>query len=508
MKIISKSLLLFILVIIARAAMGQPWYFNNLYNPNNTWSAGLSIESGSNSYLACAITGNPNNYYQICIQQLQNDGTLTTYFNYGQLGMDYYPGENGSFKRDGQNGFYLFGSIDYLNYVVKGLFIYFDSNGDTIFSRKYESLYTTRLTGRNCCKTNDNGFILTGDENITDSSGVDFYLIKIDSMGTEEWRKHHGINIGDVPYSIIQTPDLGYAIGGLTFSGSQITYDPLVIKTDSLGEFEWMLNLGGEYKDDKAIVCNTKDSCIMVLTAYADSMWTPEHSYTRINLVKIDLGGNVIWNKKYGPSKPVNYISNIISLDNGDFMACGYTKDLGYALRIGWLFQFAENGDSLWYREYYYFIDNPSFGENYIYDVSCTNDNGFIATGQAFTLDPPNNVQKMWVIKVDSLGCEIPNCWVSVEEHGGMEAWEQGGMELWPNPCREMLNVECLMLNSGNDYSLLIYDIFGREVEGFNIPDKQNEFQINVENYPPGIYLAVMKDEKSVLGTSKFVVSR
>jgi hypothetical protein len=43
-------------------------------------------------------------------------------------------------------------------------------------------------------------------------------------------------------------------------------------------------------------------------------MWTPEYAYARINLVKLDLEGNVIWSKKYGPSKPVNLITNIIHL--------------------------------------------------------------------------------------------------------------------------------------------------------------------------------------------------
>jgi hypothetical protein len=106
--------------------------------------------------------------------------------------------------------------------------------------------------------------------------------------------------------------------------------------------------------DDNAMLCNSQDSCIIVLTAYADSMWTPEYAYTRINLVKLDLEGNVIWNKKYGPSKPVNFISNLIQLENGDLVACGYAKFSTYLPRAGWLFRFNSEGDSLWYRDYFY----------------------------------------------------------------------------------------------------------------------------------------------------------
>jgi len=512
MKTILELLLIFIISILTRVAVGQPWYFNNLYNPNHTWSAGLSIVADSSGSMACAVSGDTYNYYQICIQKLSHDGILTNFMNYGEYGMDYYPGENGSFKNDGQNGFYLFGSIDYFNYIVKGLFIYFDINGDTIFSRKYESFYTTRLAGRNCGKTSDNGFILTGDENITDSSGVDCYLIKIDSTGTEQWRKHHGMNIGDVPYSIIQTPDLGYAIGGLTFSGSQITYDPLLIKTDSLGELVWMLNLGGEFKDDKAMVCNTEDSCIMVLTAYADSMYTPEHAFTKINLVKIDLEGNIIWNKKYGPSKRVNYISNVSNSQNENYILCGYSElPWEYFSIAGWIMEVNWEGDSLWYKDLFYYPPDVDFPYNALYDISITEDHGFIATGQAFTLDPPNNVQKMWVIKVDSVGCEIPNCWVGIEEKEGMEAGVQRSFEIWPNPASGLINVRLSMVDVGRlckNLELEIYDMFGREIRKIIIPETDHEIQINVENFPQGLYLVVYKEGSKVIGSSKMIISR
>jgi hypothetical protein len=247
--------------------------------------------------------------------------------------------------------------------------------------------------------------------------------------------------------------------------GQEETADPLVYKTDSLGNEEWHRNLGGPFLDDKAMVCNTIDSCILVLTGYADSMYTPEYAYARINLVKIDLEGNIIWNKKYGESVPANLISNIICLENGDIVACGYSPPPTYLYFNwnGWKFRFNSNGDSLWYRNYYYYPEDPYFAINYLYDVSHTYDNGFVAVGQAFTLEPPNNVQKMWIIKVDSIGCEIPNCWVEIEEQGSGEAGRQGEMKVWPNPASVGLSVEVLGLSLGIDCSLVVYDMFGRE---------------------------------------------
>jgi outer membrane protein assembly factor BamB len=305
---------------------------------------------------------------------------------------------------------------------------------------------------------------------------------------------------------------LGYAVGGLTFSGAQITYDPLIIKVDSLGELEWMLNLGGEYKDDKAIVCKTSDSCIMVLTAFADSMYTPEHAYARVNLVKIDLEGNVLWNKKYGLSSPKNYISNIISLDNGYFIACGSVKYSAFLNPVGWIFYFNSSGDSIWYREYLYYPEDPSYGLNYLYDITLAEDNGFVAVGQAFTLSPPNNVQKMWVLKVDSVGCENPNCWVGIEEEeetwGRGEEGKRGALEIWPNPAGGIVDGRWSIVDGRGECSLMIYDMFGRVIRRIYVAENKHEIQFDVSNLAPGLYLVVLKDESQIIGSAKMIVSR
>ena len=93
-------------------------------------------------------------------------------------------------------------------------------------------------------------------------------------------------------------------------------------------------------------------------------------------------------------------------------------------------------------------------------------------------------------------------------KHGGGEAWGHGGMEVWPNPAKEILNFKFSMLNSGRDYNLSIYDIFGREAQMIKIPDGQEEFQINVESFTPGVYIAILKKGFKLVESRKFVVIR
>jgi hypothetical protein len=52
----------------------------------------------------------------------------------------------------------------------------------------------------------------------------------------------------------------------------------------------------------------------------------------------------------------------------------------------------------------------------------------------------------------------------------------------------------------------VIYDVFGREVAEIILPDKQDQIQINVESYPPGVYIVILRKGHILLESSKFVV--
>jgi hypothetical protein len=518
-----------LLFLITKASIGQPWYFNNVYNPNNTWASSLSIIAEDDGYFGTAISDDSTTGYKnICSYKLNLNGDMVFWKNYGIIGSDLYPGYYGSLVKSG-NDYALFGSRkDWTTTRSSGLFYKFNSEGDTILTRPFTSPIYNNLVGRACDITYNNEFILLGEVSVG-SNYSDVVLIKTDSNGIEEWRTQHGTSIDDNANSIIQTPDGGYAFGVWSrIPGQEETADPLVYKTDGLGNEVWHLNLGGPFLDDKAIVCNTMDSCIMVLTTNADSMDTPEYAYSRVNLVKIDLQGNIIWNRKYGASMSGNFISSIICLENGDVVSCGYSPPPSYVYFnwTGWIFRFNADGDSLWYKNYYYYPENPDFAENYLYDVSYTSDHGFIAIGQAYILSP-SVVQQMWALKVDSIGCEIPNCWVGIEEEtegpgdketGGQEDW--GRLAIWPNPVGNIVNCQLSDVNFPSNSStfnlqpsMTIYDVFGRTaLSPAPLPTSSQTgggvWSLDVSALPPGIYFVVVRDDKTVIGTGKFVVAR
>jgi subtilisin family serine protease len=95
-------------------------------------------------------------------------------------------------------------------------------------------------------------------------------------------------------------------------------------------------------------------------------------------------------------------------------------------------------------------------------------------------------------------------------EHGSMEAWGQGKMAVWPNPARNDVHVRLNMddVRFYKDLAFIIYDIFGRKIEEINIAGGQNEIQLNVEDFKPGIYMAMLKDGNLVMANGKFVVTK
>jgi hypothetical protein len=86
-----------------------------------------------------------------------------------------------------------------------------------------------------------------------------------------------------------------------------------------------------------------------------------------------------------------------------------------------------------------------------------------------------------------------------------MEAWRHRGVEVWPNPASGVLSVKVLGLIEGIDYDLVVYDIIGNEVlvTGYSSP-----CELNISFLATGIYLAVVKMEREVIGSRKFIIER
>lgn len=146
-----------------------------------------------------------------------------------------------------------------------------DINGDTLWSKAFD---TQGGSAYDVKQTVDSGYIFVG----TGNSPGNVYLIKLNSFGNIVWSKNYGGNNSDRGYSIWQTNDKGFIIGGETESFGAGNVDYYLIKTDSLG------NAGGCYEYNDIVVTSNPSSLIntggtvgtgMSLTNLASSINTP-----------------------------------------------------------------------------------------------------------------------------------------------------------------------------------------------------------------------------------------
>jgi hypothetical protein len=528
------SLIILLLLNFLSVTSQQYQYFNNRYDLSalNNYEESFNILETSDGYVVAGnsiVLGEYIYWWDNLIAKLNYAGEVQ-YINYfGEDSIDYFFPSNSGFIISDSNRFYAVGikrtpTSDWVH--DQAILFNLDINLDTIFTKAYGECcepFDTAYRFSCLVKIKENNLILGGGWKPY-GLATHAYLMKTDDSGQFLWA--HSYSYGNQYIEILsvsQTSDSGFILGCVAQTiGYPYTVDPIMIKTDSLGNQEWTKNLGGPFKEFPPMISLSKDGNIIVGSSYADTMYTPDIPLSRINIIKLDNDGNIIWNRKYGDSQPSNFLRNIRTLNDGSIITVGTVRKFNPAPeRVGWIFKTDSNGDSLWYREYLFLPGQES--SNYLCDVIPTSDNGLIACGIVDPSLPDTGSVDTWVIKLDSIGCEWAGCDTTVgiqdDKTVGLYDGKRGGLEIWPNPAREILNFKFSILNSGRDYSISIYDIFSRLVLSSTPiippsggtrggPEEGWQWQINVEAFPPGVYIAILKKGFDLVESRKFVVAR
>ena len=244
-------------------------------------------------------------------------------------------------------------------------------------------------------QTNDGGYIVAGSTEINDINDnygydqFDFWILKLTSDGEIEWQKILGEDSDDYSYSIQQTSDGGYIIGGrITHKGWGVG----IIKLSSDGNVEWQKYYGIETSAEAFSIQQTSDGGYVVAGNIrlfeAGRKW-------EVWILKLDSRGVVEWNKSYGGFEDEN-ANFIYQTSDGGYIIAGNTYSFGVGADDVWILKLNLLGEVEWQKTY-----GGNENEN-VYSIQQTSDGGYILAGYSSSFG--SNSPDLWIFKIDSEG--------------------------------------------------------------------------------------------------------
>jgi hypothetical protein len=308
-----------------------------------------------------------------------------------------------------------------------------DAKGKTVWTRTYGWSDEDR---RYSVQQSRNGEYIVAGETYPygrpDTSYV--YLLKLNSHGDTLWARNLGTDA--VGYSVQQTQDGGYIIGGTVFTQGGWDNDIYLLKTDSFGYVLWDRSYGGIDLDFGLSVQQTQDKGYII----SGSTWSFGSGYNDVYLIKTDSLGDTLWTRVLGAG------------DNDFGNSVRQTQDNGYVVAgslggLPWLLKFDANGDTLWTKTYAG-LDSQGGMFN---SVQQTYDGGYIVAGWTATWGPGDH--EVYLIKTDADGN------TGVEEKSKVGSFLKAKLKAVPNPFTSFATVPG---HSSDRFAL--YDISGRRV--------------------------------------------
>ena len=230
---------------------------------------------------------------------------------------------------------------------------------------------------------------------------TDFWIVKVDRAGKIEWDKTIGGSNNDYLYSLQQTDDGGYILGGGSesdISGEKTDNDRItlnrgdfwIVKLDSLGNIEWDKTIGGGDIDYLVSLQQTKDGGYILSGDSGSDISGEKTENSRGDLdywvVKLNSQGEIEWDKTLGGNS-VDQVMGIQETSDGGYILGGFSfSDLsgeesqnGRGSADYWVIKLDNAGNIQW--------DKTIGGSNtdYLGSLQETNDGGYILGGSSYS---------------------------------------------------------------------------------------------------------------------------
>lgn len=257
--------------------------------------------------------------------------------------------------------------------------------------------------------------------NKTDTS-FDYWLLKFDASGQQQWQKVYGGSDDDRGEDLITTNDGGYAILGSSksndgdVSNNSGSNDFWVAKLDASGTIIWEKSFGYVGADSAFSIIQTQDNGFL-LSGVLDVSASDGAGNNRMNMerhaggdywvIKIDAMGELQWSRYFGGTFTDTAYDSVQTQD-GNFLIMGSSDsdDVDINNNKGtydfWVVKLNNTGTLLWEK---------SFGGTEIDEaraITTTADGNFFIAGDSrsndIDLSTNNGAADVWIIKINSDG--------------------------------------------------------------------------------------------------------
>ncbi len=446
-------------------------YFNKAYDISGYGDGFSTLVFESDTFYTCGYA-DYGTLSKLFLLKLNTNGDTIKSRTFGKDTAAYIIGFNSILKKD--SNFIVIGSE--ITDMRRPYVSYHNNNFDTIWtSYKWNLPFGDFQDGLIL----NNGIVLCGSIEST-LGDQNFFLLKTDFNGGIIWQKNIGnSSTWEDAYSIDSTTNGGFIISGYQDSPTN-SWNIYVVKTDSLGNL-----LSGWPKvfsspdSEAAWVKTLSDGNYLIYGGWQGSV---SNGYAHVR--KLDQNGNTIWIQNFqGP--PATTVSNLftdaIELPNGDLVFTGSFFDPQTNNPSGWIIKTDNGGNEIWRRTL-----RLRTNDHYLYGIVATPDGGFALSGTLWP-DGGGTTQDGWIIKLDSLGCAVSGCTVSVEEELNDDYFI-----IYPNPSNGKFFIETNKLE--NSYYEIL-DLNGKIISSSKINNLITELELNIPN---GIYFIKLENEKGI----------
>ena len=311
--------------------------------------------------------------------------------------------------------------------------------------------------------TSDGGYFIASTLRVEDDN--DFRLTRINADRSVRWTETYGGAGQQTLYAAVRMPDDGFLLVGTTHVSPQQGRDAYVVKVDSAGDSVWSHTYGGPADEIPSDLALMPDGGFVIVGGSEDQF-----------VIRADSGGDTLWTRSLTHLPRLEVHSVAVTRDTGIVVAGSISRSSlldSLAVLIKLDANGVEEWTSLLTAEYY------GFGA---YDVVQTEDAGFALAGKSHAAVEPSFC----------LALTYPDPTLPVEPGNVPSVPALYAMCAFPNPFNPTTTISFALPRAGR-VTIAVFDLLGREVEMLTdatYPAGEHRISFDGSHLPSGLYFA------------------